>query len=99
MFQIDGELRRFARIEPGGLDFAGNERRSDFDWGKLGETWWLDVGKQLGAEPRQLKFAVAKHRGCSNTEAARQAGYKSADPDAMRSTGLRCERRRIAGVR
>jgi hypothetical protein len=50
------------------------DTQNGFDWAPLGEAWWTDVGKQLSAKPRQLKFAAAKYRGCSNTEAARQAG-------------------------
>jgi hypothetical protein len=67
----------------------------DFDWGQLGSAWWADVGKQLGASERQLRFAVCKYRGCSNTQAAREAGYRSADPDGIRSTGYRLARSNI----
>ena len=62
-----------------------------FDWGPLGEAWWLETAAQLGASDLQTKFACAKHRGCSNTEAARQAGYE-ADSDGMRSAGYRAMR-------
>src|SRR5262245_42814136 len=71
------------------------ETTDDFDWGQLGPAWWRDVGKQLGASERQLRFAVAKYRGCSNTESARQAGYTSADPAGLRSTGYRLARSNI----
>src|SRR5262245_39097990 len=71
-----------------------DETTDDFDWGQLGAAWWTEVGKQLGAKPRQLKFAAAKHRGCSNTQAAREAGYK-ADGDGMRATGYRLARSNI----
>jgi hypothetical protein len=64
---------------------------SPFDWGPLGEAWWLETAEQLGASALQTKFACAKHRGCSNTEAARQAGYK-ADGDGIRSAGYRAMR-------
>ena len=65
-----------------------------FDWGPLGETWWHETAGQLGASPLQARFACAKHRGCSNTEAARQAGYK-AEGDGIRSAGYRAMRSNI----
>src|SRR5262245_21154320 len=65
-----------------------------FDWGPLGEAWWQETATQLGASPLQTRFACSKHRGCSNTEAARQAGYK-ADADGIRSAGYRAMRSNI----
>ena len=71
------------------------ETTDDFDWNPLGAAWWADAGKQLGAKPRQIMFATAKHRGCSNTEAARQAGYGGGDSNSIRSTGYRLARSNI----
>ena len=72
-----------------------DDTTDDFDWGPLGAAWWADAGKQLGAKPRQLKFAAAKHRGCTNTEAARQAGYGNGDSNSIRATGYRLARSNI----
>ena len=69
--------------------------KDDFNWGQLGPAWWADVGKQLGASDRQLRFAACKHRGCSNTQAAKEAGYTSSDPAGLRSTGYRLARSNI----
>jgi len=60
-----------------------------FDWGSLPESWWLETGKSIGANEKQCRFAAAKHNGCSNSEAAEQAGYGSSSPEALRSEGYR----------
>jgi hypothetical protein len=74
------------------------EQTNEFDWNPLGESWWIDTAKQLGATPRQAKFACAKTRGCSNTESARQAGYGSGTDDQnLRSTGYRLSRSNMVG--
>jgi hypothetical protein len=67
----------------------------DFDWNPLGEAWWRDTARQLGASDKQTKFAAAKHRGCSNTEAARQAGYEASTESGLRTTGYRLARANI----
>lgn len=50
-----------------------------FDWQPLGESWWREAGRTFGASSLQIKFACAKHRGCRNTQAAREAGYSDSD--------------------
>jgi hypothetical protein len=68
----------------------------EFDWSPLGEGRWQELGKDCGATERQLKFAAARFRGCSNAESARQAGYGSGASDAnVRSTGYRLSRSNI----
>jgi hypothetical protein len=47
----------------------------EFDYGELSAEWWLTTAKELGLSERQAKFAAAKHRGASNTQAAKEAGY------------------------
>lgn len=68
---------------------------TDFDWNPLGEAWWRDTAQQLGASDKQTKFAAAKHRGCSNTEAARQAGYTASNEGGLRTQGYRLARANI----
>lgn len=67
---------------------------TEFDWGAdLGEQWFLDAGKSIGCDLRQIKFAAAKHRGCSNAESARQAGYSiGSDGSGAKSEGYRVAR-------
>jgi hypothetical protein len=69
------------------------DQAGPFDWGVLGENWWLEAAKSVGADERQTKFAAAKYRGCSNTDSARQAGYTD-NTDAIRQVGYRCFRTR-----
>lgn len=54
-----------------------NEREDNFDWKPLGEAWWRKAAEDLpiAVSEKQLRFAVAKHRGCSDIESARQSGY------------------------
>ncbi|HXX50935.1 MAG TPA: hypothetical protein VEI98_06570 [Xanthobacteraceae bacterium] len=61
----------------------------DFDWGELGSDWWLTTSREIGANTKQAMFACAKHRGASNTEAARQSGYGSGSEAAVRAEGYR----------
>jgi hypothetical protein len=65
---------------------------NEFDWGSLGESWWTDASTSIGADLRQAKFACCVHRGCSNTEAARQAGYSPGNEEGMRAEGYRVSR-------
>src|SRR5215510_549618 len=71
-----------------------SDQQPEFDWGKLGEEWWRATGKSAGATERQVKFACAKHRGCSNTESARQAGY-SGDEDSVRQSAYKTFRTNV----
>jgi hypothetical protein len=73
------------------------EQTPEFDWSPLGEAWWIDTAKQLGANLRQAKFACAKTRGCSNAEAARQAGYGGGNDINARTTGYRLSRSNMVG--
>lgn len=68
---------------------------SDFDWQPLGMAWWLDAARQFGASDRQTRFAAAKFRNCSNTQAAREAGYQSAEPGQLRTTAHRLSKSNI----
>jgi hypothetical protein len=63
-----------------------------FDWGQLPSDWWLQTAKEIGADERHAKFAAAKHRGCSNTEAARLSGYGTGGAESTRSEGYRVSR-------
>jgi hypothetical protein len=62
---------------------------ADFDYGELGRDWWLKTAAQVGASERHAKFAAAKHRGCTNTEAARVAGFGVGSESSTRSEGYR----------
>lgn len=69
-----------------------NDDADSFDWGALGERWWLDAAETVGANRRQAMFAAAKHRGASDTQAAREAGY--GDADTVRQAGHKAVRTR-----
>jgi hypothetical protein len=73
------------------------QTQTEFDWSPLGKDWWLDTAKQLGANLRQAKFSCAKTRGCSNAEAARQAGYGGGNDVNARTTGYRLSRSNMVG--
>jgi hypothetical protein len=68
-----------------------DEQESTFDWLPLGQQWWADAGATLGATAKQIKFAAAKHRGASNTGAARAADYGD-DSDGIRQVAYRVVR-------
>lgn len=63
-----------------------------FDWGKLGREWWVEQQKTVGADDRLLRFAVARHRGCSQTQAARESGYNDDGCGGIRQHGYRAAR-------
>lgn len=63
-----------------------------FDWGQLPSDWWLQTAQEIGADERHAKFAAAKFRNCSNTEAARLAGYGTGGAESTRSEGYRVSR-------
>jgi hypothetical protein len=64
-----------------------------FDWGQLTQDWWLTTAKTIGANERHAKFAAAKFRGCTNTEAARQSGFAPGGSEgSIRSEGYRLAR-------
>jgi hypothetical protein len=63
-----------------------------FDWGQLPSDWWLQTAREIGADERQAKFAAAKFRNCSNSEAARLAGYGAGGAESTRSEGYRVSR-------
>jgi hypothetical protein len=56
------------------------DEANTFDWGDeqgRGEHWWRSHAKSAGVSSElAIKFVVAKWRGCSNTEAARQSGAR-----------------------
>jgi hypothetical protein len=66
-----------------------------FDWNPLGEAWWRDAARQLGASDKQTMFAAAKFRGCSNTQAAKEARYTATTDAGLRTTGYRLARANI----
>jgi hypothetical protein len=59
-----------------------------FDWQPLGAEWWADIGRQVGASERQLRFACAQLRGCSQTQAAREAGYPAENEASLRGRAV-----------
>ena len=67
----------------------------DFDWSPLGEAWWRDKQRATKATEQQTRFACARYRGCSATEAARQSGYSGgAGNEHIRTSGSRAKRSR-----
>jgi hypothetical protein len=64
----------------------------DFDYGQLGRDWWLQTAQTIGASERHAKFAAAKHRGETNTSAARGAGFGGGSEASVRSEGYRLAR-------
>jgi hypothetical protein len=68
---------------------------TDFDWNPLGEAWWRDTARQLGASDKQTRFAASKFRGTSNTRAAEEAGYTASTENGLRTTGYRLARANI----
>jgi hypothetical protein len=59
-----------------------------FDWSPLGEQWWTQTAATVGANKKQLMFACAKYRGCSNAQCAKESGYGST-ADARKAEGYR----------
>ena len=49
--------------------------QDNFDWGELPREWWVETALQCGATEKHARFAAAKHRGATNTDAARSAAY------------------------
>jgi hypothetical protein len=64
----------------------------DFDWGELGRVWWLETAQSVGATERHAVFAAVKHRGGTNTDAARSAGFGGGSEASVRSEGYRLAR-------
>jgi hypothetical protein len=65
------------------MQLTMSEQESTFDWAPLGMEWWTANGQDIGATPKQIRFACAKHRGGSNSACAREAGYEG-NKDATR---------------
>jgi hypothetical protein len=63
-----------------------------FDWGQIPYETWMEFARMAGADERHAKFAAAKFRHCTNTEAARQAGFGTANDQSTRSEGYRVSR-------
>jgi len=63
-----------------------------FDYGSLPYETWKEFAATVGADERHLKFAAAKFRGCTNTEAARQSGFGVGSETSTRSEGYRVAR-------
>jgi hypothetical protein len=62
---------------------------NSFDWGELGYDWWIKTAAGVGATERHARFAAVKHRGGSNTEAARLSGFGGGSDGSVRSEGYR----------
>jgi len=75
---------------------ANNMANDDtFDWQPLGREFWIDAGRHLGASGKQVRWAAAKFRNCSNTECCRQSGYTASTDEGLRSTGYRLFRANV----
>jgi hypothetical protein len=64
----------------------------DFDWGELPREWWIQTAVECGATEKHAKFAAAKHRGATNSDAARKAGFGGGSEASVRSEGYRLAR-------
>ena len=61
----------------------------NFQWPESPDRdWWLRTSMSLGGGERHAKFAAARFRGCSATQAARESGF-GGTPMGMRSEGSR----------
>jgi hypothetical protein len=67
------------------------EPTKTFDWGKLGEQFWRDLGATCKASDLQIRFACSAHAGATATGAARLAGY-GGGVDAIRQSGYKAIR-------
>ena len=66
-----------------------NEQTSEeFDWSPLGEAFWLEAQKTVGASDLQTKFAACRYRGMTAVGSAKAAGY-TGDAAALRQAGSR----------
>ena len=68
------------------------ENENGIDWGELGEAWWWETGRTIGASERAIKFAACKFASKSNTVAARLSGYGGSSEGGIRSEGYRLAR-------
>jgi hypothetical protein len=76
-----------------------NNPTDTFDWGPFGEPRWRELGAAAGCSEKQLRYAVAKFQGASQTAAARLAGYESGgdDDSGMRRAGYSAHRSTAVG--
>jgi hypothetical protein len=72
-----------------------DDAQDGFDYSPLGQSWWIQTARELGASDKQTKFAASKHRGCSNTRAAEESGYTATTEAGLRTTGYRLFRSNI----
>lgn len=72
-----------------------DDAKDGFNYSPLGQAWWVQTARELGASDKQTKFAASKHRGCSNTRAAEEAGYTASTEAGLRTTGYRLFRSNI----
>jgi hypothetical protein len=63
-----------------------------FDYGAIPYETWKEFAAICGADDRHIKFAAAKFRNCTNTQAAREAGYGAKGGASTRSEGYRLAR-------
>jgi hypothetical protein len=63
-----------------------------FDWGSIPYETWMEFARTVGADERHAKFAAAKFRKCTNTQAAREAGFGVGSGTSTRSEGYRVAR-------
>jgi hypothetical protein len=67
-------------------------KTDDFDWGSIAYETWMEFAAVAGADERHAKFAAAKFRKCTNTQAAREAGFGTGNDQSTRSEGYRVAR-------
>src|SRR5262249_2945532 len=60
----------------------------EIDWGELGESWWREAGANCHATEQQIIFSLHRHKGMTQTGAAKAAGY-AGDSDVIRQAGHR----------
>jgi hypothetical protein len=66
------------------------DSNDDF-WKPFGETKWRDFATTVSATELQLRYAVSKFNGSTNSAAAKVAGYKG-DKDEIRRAGYTANR-------
>src|SRR5689334_9149721 len=68
-----------------------DELQNEFNWGDLGEKWWREAGTKFKASEKQIRIACALSRGCTNSGAAREAGY-GGDENSIRQAAYKAVR-------
>jgi hypothetical protein len=63
----------------------------NFDWGPLGQDWWMEAMETCRATLNQAKFSCARHSGATRTKAAELAQYAATDNQGLRTAGSRAD--------